>query len=502
MRHLLFGVMTVLLLTSVSATFGAEAARVADDWVQIDKLLTEREFFLYQSEFDKNPEIFAEKWILFKAEFLKRESEFKNRYGSERNGWMEAFDGVVKPDGVQRENYAIVNEFLNADIEGLHQTISAWAESTGSEQLGNWERLVNPDSKQVELKYRYAKRALAAYRIAAKLQPGNDYSERIGKCEAAEKETRAQFVKTMETLKWPGHNGDFTGPGKPKELAEAALEFLRNNPQWSKPEYDDVHIPYAACVNGSAWEIWKKNPLTEAPTQYSIDMLVAFAGEKDPDIVYVYSMVFYTAEEEGIEKGLPFRYANSKQYQKYQMLKKSVPEGVSAKKAKPSEIESSAAGGVSEQKQPPGGGARQDESPEEDGGSAGSAYWGWRLLFSLILTGAGCMAARSSIVKLLPAVKSITDKASGWAAPIGIAILALGFLGFVGNLIRFQPHASLLPQLTAIALGLLFLGRTPGILPADITQKLQMFEARQTPLGLAGILFGLLHLILGGLPLL
>jgi len=36
-------------------------------------------------------------------------------------------------------------------------------------------------------------------------------------------------------------------------------------------------------------------------------------------------MVFYTVEEGGVQKALPFRYANSRQYAKYRMLMSNVP---------------------------------------------------------------------------------------------------------------------------------------------------------------------------------
>ncbi|MCD4654491.1 hypothetical protein K8T06_11235, partial [bacterium] len=61
---------------------------------------------------------------------------------------------------------------------------------------------------------------------------------------------------------WPDHNPNYSGPGKPEKIAEAALDFLKKNPDWSKPEYDDVHTPYAARVTGKDWEVYKKAPLT------------------------------------------------------------------------------------------------------------------------------------------------------------------------------------------------------------------------------------------------
>ncbi|MBN1878842.1 hypothetical protein JW823_01930 [bacterium] len=476
-----------LVLVCISSTMAIDPKQVTDDWALMDSLLTERDFFLYQSEFDKNPEAFAAKWLPFADTFRKKEDEFSTRYGTDRNTWMTTFEGAVKPEGAKREYYSIVNEFLAADIDGMHRNIVGWAESSGSEQYGNWERLADPDPKQVELRHRYAARALTAYRVAAKLSPEKDYGDILDKCEAAERDTKKQFLDILKDLSWPGNNPDFEGPGKPKELAGAALEFLRDHPTWSKPEYDDVHVPYAACVSGKGWEVWKRNKLTENPTQYSLDILVAFTGEKDPDIVYVYSMVFYTAEEDGVKKELPFIYASSKQYQKYQMLKSSVPEGVSSKKGKQSKSGTAATG---------------TGSTDRTGSKGSSTFGAWRLLFSLVLICGGCLGAAPWLTLKIPASKSFLEKIKGMALPFGFGLLVMGLLGFMGNLFRFVPHASCLPQASAVLLGVILIRKTPGLIPADIAQKLRILEQYEVMSGLAAIVLGILHLIAGGLPLL
>ncbi len=520
MRRVLSGILVALCFSVFIAVASAvDVKQVEVDWSLIDSLLTQRDFFLYQSEFDKDPAGFADKWVPFAELFRKHAAELTERYGTERVNWMTAFEGAEKPEGIRRENYDIVNEYLGADIDGLQRNIIGWAESMGSEQYGNWERLANPDSKQIELKHRYAQKALLGYQVAAKLQPDTDYGDSIKKCENAEKETREQFQKTLESLTWPGNNPDFDGPGKPKELAEAALEFLSDNPDWSKPEYDDVHVPYAACVNGKGWEVWKKNSLTEVPTQFSIDMLVAFTGRKNPDMVYVYSMVFYTAEEEGVEKGLPFKYANSKLYQKYQMLKSSVPEGASTKKAKRSESESAAvssgsdnqagegngkmSGSTSDEKADRASGEKKSaRSRDDQNSSGGSSFGAIRLLFGLLLICGGCVGARAVLNTSIPAVKPVLDKLSAFSMPIGLALVFLGLTGFLCNLLRFVPHASFLPQAAGVILGLILVRKTPGIIPVDYAEKLKSLDSMEVPVSAASVVLGFLHLIIGGLPLL
>ena len=486
------GILCFLLLGIVLVTSAAlDPKEISEDWLIMDGLLTQRATYLFQSEFEKNPDGFVDKWLPFLDSFRKKATEFTDRYGADRDSLRAVFEGIEKPEGAKREYYELVNEFLGADIEDLHMTIVNWAESMGRDQFGKWERLADPDPKQIELKHRYAKKALEGYRVAARLQPDTDYSEFIDKCETAEKETKEQFLKTLETLKWPGNNPEFDGPGKPKELSAAALEFLQEHPKWSKPEYDDEHVPYAACISGRGWDVYKRNSLTEEPTQYSVDILVAFAGKNDPDIVYVYSMVFYTAEEAGVKKALPFKYANSKQYQKYQMLKDAVPKGVSSKKG-----DRSAAGAAGKKAE-----KNSSRSDLDDDLARESSFGMWRVIFSLLLVLGGSVGAKAFISEKVPDLKAFLDTMYGFSLPLGLLLIVFGLFGFLGNLFSFAPLASLFPQAMAVVMGLIFVKKTPGIIPVAYAKKLKVLEPLEMPLGLATAGLGLLHLVIGGLPL-
>jgi len=287
-------------------------------------------------------------------------------------------------------------------------------------------------------------------------------------------------LKDIEGKEWPGHNPDFSGPGDPDELAAAALDFLGKNPNWSRPEYDDVHIPYAACVSGTDWAVSKKAPLTHQPTQYSLNILVAFTGVKNPDVAYVYHMVFYTREEAGVEKDLPFRYANSRQYSKYK-----VPLGLI--------------------KRPSGGGSLL-----------------WRLVLGLVLIAGGAVAARKLLAGKVPPLGKILSALGGLALPLGCILILLGLGGFLCNLARLAPHASVLPQLVAVALGITLLreavkGRVPESAEpagetgeaeppkpsplANILAKFAFLDPTESSLGLAALVLGILHIVAGGLPL-
>jgi hypothetical protein len=488
-----YGIMVFLWLLA-SAAMASDPNQAAEDWKKMDTLLTERETFLYQNVFDKTPDDFVDKWLKFSPVFRKEAAEFTERHGSDRNTLNRLYEKIPKPPEVKRENYQFVNEFLGADIDGLHQMILGWAEAMGTDNYRRWEQLKDPDPNKVELKLRYAQRAVTGYRLADRLQPDADYREAFDKSVAAEKETKALYTKTLESLTWPGHNKKFDGPGKPDDLAAAALDFLRENPKWSKPEYDDEHIPYAACVTGSGWDVWKRAPLTETPTQYSLDITVAFTGTKDPDIVYVYSMVFYTAEEEGIKKALPFKYASSKQYQKYHMLKKTVPKNaVYGKSASTKRSPSDTAG------KPPAG---ESGTAEDAQTPKGSSFGPWRLIFGLLLILAGLIGAQTMVAARYPDMKPFLEKLAALTMPVGLLIGLIGLLGFLCNLVRLAPLASLLPQATGVLLGILFLKKKPGPVPPVYLEKIPLPLSLEPSLGVTAAILGLLHLIIGHLTLL
>jgi hypothetical protein len=450
----------------------------------MEKLLDQWSTFYFQSEFEKAPEDFVKNWLQFKSEFARSAVDFSEKYGSERQALNEAFENVTKPLEATKDHYQLVNQLLDVDLENRQAAILDWADRAGRENYTRWESMKEPAPEKFELKLERAERALRFFKAAQTLKPDGGYDDFVKKAQQAVEETTPMVKKALEGQVWPGHNPDYAGPGDPDALAAAALDFLRKNPTWSKPEYDDVHTPYAACVRGTDWEVSKRAPITQQPTQYSLDILVAFTGEKDPSIVYVYNMVFYTAEEAGIAKGLPFRYANSRQYAKYKMLKKSV---------------------------------------SMSGGGSGS-FGLWRILMSLVLIAGGLVGAGTFVVGKLPQLKSVISMLNGVAIPLGFVLLIFGLFGFLVSLIELSPLTSILPQLTAVALGVVFIRKSPMLGPsvppppptdpatpppppgsrskvADVLAKLAFLDPLESPLGLAALVLGVLHLLLGGMPL-
>jgi len=474
----------LVLLAICSIVYSeVDHAQAAEDWVSMEVLLDEWKTYFFQSEFEKSPEEFVSKWQSFSERFGESFSEFTEKYGGDRQTLNQTFENVQKPLEAKRDHYALVNEVLGVEIENRRSAILDWADRAGRDNFRQWESMQEVAPEKAELKLQRAEKAVSFFKVASTLNPDGGYDDFVDKAQQAVKETAPLVKKALEGQTWPGHNPEYAGPGSPDAIAAAAIEFLKKNPEWSKPEYDDIHTPYAACVRGGDWEVYKRAPITQDPTQYSLDILVAFTGQKDSSIVYVYNMVFYTGEEGGIKKGLPLKYANSRQYAKYKMLKKAV------------------------------------KKSDGSGGSFGL----WRILFSGLLIAGGLVGASTVVAGKVPQLKAGITVLNRLAFPLGILLAALGLIGFLGNLLRLAPLASLLPQLTAMALGIVFIRKSivaqPAVPPpppvegahapqptrtskaADLLGKFAFLDALESPLGLAALALGVLHLLFGGFSL-
>ncbi len=317
-------VISCVLATPVQAQIDQQQA--LEDWRTLDKLCVEyQRTFLSESDAKKRGAAFREEWEAWKKQFEPAWKSFKKRYGKDHLAIGKAFEGIEKPHDISLGAYEVGNVAANIEIAELEKKYAGWAVKWGDDALGIATRSSGDSLDKLERRLIRAEDAVRYYKLAERWDPKGGFAPRIGKAKATVQEVKPVWKKALGEKQWPGHKAEFSGPGQPDELAAAALEFLGKQSNWSKPEYEDEHAPLAACVTGKGWEVSKKAPLTEQPTQYSIELLVAFSGKADPELVYCYHMVFYTKEEAGVKPGLPFRFANSKQYACFRMLKSSVP---------------------------------------------------------------------------------------------------------------------------------------------------------------------------------
>ena len=303
-----------------------DVAQAQADWKALAALCKEYQAnFLSESDIKKRGAVIRKVWSEWKRQFEPARDQFRARYGDSNIKVYDAFDGTPKPEGVEMDAASVANLAYDIDCAAHEKRIADWAAKWGKDALRLSNSIALDNKEKLELKYLRAEDAVNYYRLAALWNPGQKYDKEIQTAQAAAAEALPAWKSMLKELTWPGHNKDYAGPGAPDEVAKAALAFLKEHPNWSTPEYDDEHVPYAACVEGKDWEVWKRAPLTQEPTQYSLDVLVAFTGKADPDLVYVYHMVFYTGEAAGVKPGLPIKYASSRQYASFRMLKDNVP---------------------------------------------------------------------------------------------------------------------------------------------------------------------------------
>lgn len=319
-------VLASVALMGVTVLADESQAQKEADWRTMAKLVVQYVGdFDSQGKFTRGGGAYMAAYTVWKRDYVPFWETFRKRYGSTWEQVAPHFEGMAKPEGVPQPIKYLFGHATRIDVARHEQQMARWAEDYAQSQYRSWKRLYDQDHENVEVMMRQADRSAGFMKLAAKLNPGGEYAAGIKAGEEAVEKTLPKYKAHLESKTWPSHNAAYEGADEPDALAEAALEFLRGNPGWTAPEFDDKHVPVAAVVAGSAWQVYKEEWLTRKPLQYSIKMLVAFTGEKHPDLAYCYYMEFYTSEGPGVKPALPFKYANSRQFECYRMLKKNLP---------------------------------------------------------------------------------------------------------------------------------------------------------------------------------
>ncbi len=483
---------SALALLSVLFVFQVSAfAGEAEDWAELKTYHDGFTKFMNQYNATGEKDVAAQ-WKAWAPEFAGFQKKFKASYGASADEMKKALEKSLKPEDLGGGSWGLL-ELLATDVEAHQKDIAKWLKEAGDKGFVKWESFKPEDVRKFELKMDYAKRALSKYSDANDLDPEGGYAEAVAKAQKAVDTSTADWKGKLKDIEWPGNNEAFEGPGDPNDLAGEAIAFLNRlekaGEKWSKPEYEDVHIPVAACVVGSGWEVHKKEPLTEKPTQYSLKFYVAFKGEKDPSIGYGYYMYFYTKEEAGVKPEAPFKFGNSAQSACSQILLDTIPRGAMTS----------------------GGGA-------SSGGFMGLVF---RLLLSAALLAAGAILSEGLLRAQLPQVAGICSSLVAKAPQVGRAALVIGGFALVRTtVLHFAPLSDILPQVIAMAAGVSVIAGAKGLKTGEagssdceeegkgvcacqgkldgIAAKLQPYQA---VIGRAALVLGLAHLLLGGFGL-
>jgi len=411
----------------------------------------------------------------------KKLDAFKKKYGSTQS----EIDGKIRPltDSIkdQRPNqdagraYEECRSYIKniplsrkekakeliKDAESVQRTIDSFATQVTPE---NYDKL------------------RAALDYALKFDPENTTAKEMR--DAVDKDQKAKLGAIKDKIsgaKWPDEYKDFAGPGNPDKLAQAAMNYLHKDE--ARRNSEDPDLTFAVIVKGE-WRSVKKNIMDET-IQWGLPVWAACynSKEKKEGICRVFSLTMVTREERHVKKEPPFTGAwtgNS-----YKMLSKKIDAGGSTS-------------------------------------STTSGFFGFwfRILLSAATIVAGLLAAAPLLKVKVPQLAKMYDALTPLRNMLGVIILAIGAVSLVRALLfcGFALFADLLPQLAAIVVGL-FLGKEMIFKKPDETgeeaskaekvqEKIAAYEAKiallekyQVPLGIACLVLGVLHLLLGGLPL-
>jgi hypothetical protein len=360
---------------------------------------------------------------------------------------------------------------LLASVDSLSQNMSFYAET---ERDRKYDEFI----KKLEL--------------AAAWDPNNaDIKKKLNALRAERKTSSASLERQRDQRTWPGNYKDFAGPGNVNELLAASRKFLTTNPEWSKEKF------IAVCIKGDWWSV-KRNILGET-VEWGLPVLAAFEDPKDPRNARVFSlsMVNIHAKREP-----PFTYAAVGD--NYTMRKANIRGG-------------------------------------RGGGGSGYGLVGrvLRLALALACIAGGLLAAAPLLRTKAPGLANLYDQLQPVRSLLGVIVLMVGIACLVRVLLclvllRFVVFQDILPQVAAIAVGLLLgkellLHKPPVTLATTVAEstddtpqktgaveaatlraqellakhdaRIAVLEKYQVPIGIVAIVLGVLHLLLGGYAL-
>ncbi|MCF2859822.1 cell envelope integrity protein TolA [Pseudoalteromonas sp. SMS1] len=126
-----------------------------------------------------------------------------------------------------------------------------------------------------------------------------------------------------------------------------------------------------------------------------------------------------------------------------------------------------------------------------------------QLLLALALMSSGLLIAKSRVLAKVPQIGQAIATIEGKSVYVGYAVFGLGLFGFFSDLISLSPIiGSGLAQAAALASGVLLLRDESKLNQVGVFVKVkEVVSPYEEQVGLTAIALGILHLVLGGLPL-
>ena len=419
-------------------------------------------------------------------ELQKRLDDFSKKYGDNATEINDTIKSIVKIDWKSGKHPTTSAGETYESLKKLIANINQAQLNKSKELIKEAEsvqRTINSfDTQVTKANYDKLKENL---NIALKFDPENEEAQKmLSNADKEEKDKFNAIDKKIDDAEWPGNYKNFAGPGDPKKLAAIALKYFKNDEGWGANKENPEHCLAVAIREN--WGSHKKNLLGQTIQWYLPVYLAVYSDKiKDKTIARVFELSLLTKEEKDIKKAPPFTGVTVGHI--WKIRRNNIPDN------------------------------RKSSSSI---GLTSTLLW-LGLAFGNIV--AGMLAAAPLLKQKFPKLNKVYDKITPLSNIIGVIVLAIGTLSLLGAilqlfLLRFVILSNILPQLSAIAVGL-FLGKELLLKKPDLPDKvgkaaekaqellikyddkIRMLEMYQIPLGLSCIVIGFLHLIIRNAPL-
>jgi len=380
-------------------------------------------------------------------------AKFEAKYGTSEAAIDQAVNTALGAAPQRRTSY--LWKELKDGLEMVNQYDVLLAEKILSEINRDMQHIDSLSDRIVDRKYQQFKDMLA---VANELDPRNEAVKTLLKSiDGQRKQANTEIEAKIDATTWEPHSAYFNGPGNPDKLAAEVEKFLEIN---DKGQREDNVI--AVRIAGD-WQVADKTLLGE-PLTYGLPVHVAWRLKSDDENASVQSLTIVTRD---LAKAAPFK--NSWVGDNWRIRTSAIK----------------VAGG--------GGGPNP--------------------LFKFILSATLLL---SGLIAIMPWLEAKSPKAAQMFGPlktvrgiVGVATLFVGLVFLIFSLAN--PLSNILPQAAAIVTGL-FLGLELIIRTSARNAKAEELVKKgegsirklakvQIPLGWACLGLGVVHLLLGGLPL-
>lgn len=380
-------------------------------------------------------------------------SKFEAKYGTAEAAIDQAINAALGSAPPRRASY--VWKELKDGLELVNQYDALLAEKILADINRDMQHIDSLSDRIVDKKYQQFKDMLA---VANDCDPENEAVRTLLlSIDGQRKEANAEIEAKIDATTWDPHSAHFNGPGNPEKLAAEVEKFLEIN---DKGQREDNVI--AVRIAGD-WRVADKTLLGD-PLTYGLPVEVAWRLKDDKENASVQSLTIVTRD---LVKAAPFKNSWV------------------------------------------GDNWRIRTSAIRGSGSGGGPNPLFKFLLSATLLLSGLIAVMPWLEARSPKAAQIFGPLKSVRGIVGVATLILGLVFLILSLA--SPFSNILPQAAAIVTGL-FLGLeliiSTSARNARAEELVKKSEASirklakvQVPLGWACLGLGIVHLVLGGLPL-